>query len=78
MLGFFRCAEAKLLFRFQVNFVCSYVLLSYTTFSRIFPSELHNIREKLKKPSPKCHKRPIYIKPLQLNRFNFDFTFTMI
>ena len=59
MLGFFRCAEAKLLLRFQVNFVCSYVLLSYTTFSRIFPSVLYNIREKLKKTSPICHKRPI-------------------
>ena len=61
MSGFFRCAEAKLLFRFQVKFVCSYVLQSYTTFSRIFPSQLYNIRENLRKPSPICHKRPIHV-----------------
>ena len=40
MSWFFRCAETKLLFRFRVKFVCSYVLWRYTTLSRIFLSEL--------------------------------------
>ena len=31
MSRIFRCAETKLLFRFEVNFVCSYVLQMYNT-----------------------------------------------
>ena len=61
MSRFFSCTGTKLLSRFQVKFVRSYVLYSDTTLSRIFPSVFYNIRKKLEKPSPICHKRPLHI-----------------
>ena len=76
MSGFFRCAETKLLFQYQVNFVCSYVLYSYTTLSRIFLSELYNIRLNLRKLSPICPKQPITIHtkffPSEIKRRRLD------
>ena len=52
MSEYFRCAETKLLFRFQ----------SYKTLSGIFLSELYNIRENVRNPSPICRKRPLSLR----------------
>ena len=64
MSRIFRCAETKLLFRFEVKFVYSYITLPH-----IFISEFNNKKktlEKMKMKSP-C-MQPFYVRSRHLKK----------